>query len=188
MSGSWALQPNDHHGKWWPSLPPRLPLAFFSSSSSPGLLPGPGTYDPPNAAGPKQQLGPQKTPGKPAWVEHPTQMVMLGRSSWICGFTNHDSLLASDHPSTAEARRKVFVWESFGRCTCLINELSRNQMLRDPIFHVHDRQEELVMTSSACLSRCVPGVPVILFHDHLEICLGSLKMESLLVPLYTTCK
>lgn len=34
----------------------KLPLAFFSSSSSPGLLPGPGTYDPPNAAGPKQPL------------------------------------------------------------------------------------------------------------------------------------
>ena len=53
-------------------------------------------------------------------------------------------------------------------------------MLRDPIFHFHDRQEELVMTSSACPSRCVPGVPVILFHDHLEIRLGSLKMELLL--------
>lgn len=76
---------------------------------------------------------------------------------------------------------KVFVWESFGRCTCqlqcwMLNDLSRNEMLRDPIFHVHDRQDELVMTSSACPSRCV------------QICLGSLKMEPLLVPLYTTCE
>lgn len=48
-------------------------------------------------------------------------------------------------------------------------------MLRDPIFHFHDRQEELVLTSSACPS----GVSreFRLFHDHLEIRLGSLKME-----------
>ena len=79
-------QPNDHHGEMVTLIASQAPVGLLLQFLVPRSAAWPWYLWPTECCWTQTAAWPQKTPGRPGSVEPPTQMVMLGRSSWICGF------------------------------------------------------------------------------------------------------